>query len=284
MQYRAIFLYANSSRSFSQETAGKVFERLKKENLRVFCEPWLAERLPGAESRELSDMGTALDALIVVGGDGTLLRAAPDAVKNGVPMLGIHTGTVGFLMESTHETMDAALSRLLSGNYALEERSMLQCRMSGLENSLALNDIAITRGENPGLLNIRIHADGEHIYDLSGDGVLVSTPTGCTAYSLSAGGPIVRPNTPVMTIIPLCARQLLARPVVLPADASITLEVAVSGPAHPIISLDGQKVCVIQQTRALKICRAAKCVRFIRFEEQSFFEHLRIKSAMWNQF
>ena len=284
MQYRAIFLYANSSRSFSQETAAKVFERLKAENVRVFCEPWLAEQLSGAESRELNDMGREPDALIVVGGDGTLLRAAPDAVKNDIPMLGIHTGTVGFLMESTHETMDEALSRLLSGKYSIEERSMLQCRMSGLENSLALNDIAITRGENPGLLNIRIFADGEHIYDLSGDGVLISTPTGCTAYSLSAGGPIVRPDTHVLTIIPLCARQLLARPVVLPADASITLEVTVSGPAHPIISLDGQKVRVIQESRAIKICRATKRARFIRFEEQSFFEQLRIKSAMWNKF
>ena len=283
MRTRTFFLFANPGQSAGIETAARVFSCLNASGARVLCEPWLARQLDGAAAAELSDLTSETDALISIGGDGTLLRAASHAARNGVPMLGIHTGTIGFLMEASAEDAEAAVGLLLEGRYSLEERSLLACSCEGTA-SLALNDCCISRGDNPGVLSINVFADGDKVYDLTGDGVLVSTPTGCTAYSLSAGGPILRPDVPCMLITPLCARQLLAKPVLLPSDARISLKASSRGRGGARLALDGQRESALSDNTEVIVETAREHARFIRFEKSSFFDQLREKFARWNHF
>lgn len=283
MRMRTFYLFANPVQPAGPETAARVFSRLIDSGARVLCEPWLAQKLSGAVSTELSALPEETEALISIGGDGTLLRAASHAAQIKVPMLGIHTGTIGFLMEASAANAETAVDLLLRGHYAMEERSLLACICEG-NRSLALNDCCISRGNNPGVLSISVFADGDKVYDLTGDGVLVSTPTGCTAYSLSAGGPILRPDVPCTLITPLCARQLLAKPVLLPASAKITLRASARGHGGMRLSLDGQRESALKENTDVTIETAPERALFIRFDKTSFFDQLREKFARWNHF
>lgn len=282
MERKTFYLFANPFQAAGCEAAARACALLIKANARVFCEPWLAQTLLGAESAPLSSLSAQTDALIALGGDGTLLRAAPEAAKAGVPMLGIHTGTIGFLMETDLAALEQTMDALLAARYTLEERTLLACALNGGAPALALNDCSVTRGENPGVLSVSVFADGEKIYDLTGDGALVSTPTGATAYALAAGAPILRPDVPCLLVTPLCARELLAKPVLLPQSARLSLLVRADARRKPQLSLDGQKVSSIVSDAEISIVLAPERARFIRFEKRSFFDQLRVKQARWN--
>ncbi|MFN3285986.1 MAG: NAD(+)/NADH kinase [bacterium] len=235
-----------------------------------------------ASEQELAESS---DALVVVGGDGTILRAARTGAVRGVPVMGVNVGGFGFLAEVGLEELPEALERLVAGRHAVEERMMLAAEVvrSGevAERFLALNDMVVTKSGYARLMPIRVCVNGEHLATYLADGLIVSTPTGSTAYNLSAGGPILSPGVRAMVITPICPHTLTARPVVVDADDVATVEVA-SEVEGVLLTVDGQVGCPLQGGDVVRVRRAEERARLVRLKPPSFYELLRRKFA-WGE-
>ena len=277
---RQFYFYANPYQPQSVNAARKLKDALNARGARVFSDPWLAEVGIGQGCAPES-IPSGVTAMAVFGGDGTLLRAAQYAVRRGLPLLGVHTGTVGFLMPGNPGDAESLADMLNSGGYAVRESPLLQIRYEGKEY-LALNDLAFTRGEHPGVMELRVEADGEEVFTAHGDGAVVSTPLGCTGYGLSAGGPIVRPDAPCLMITPLCARELLLRPVILPLSARITLSAHGQARRRLQLAVDGQTLLPVTDEAKVEITLADVKARLIQPREHRFFDTLRRKQVDWN--
>ena len=233
----------------------------------------------GIETVKVSD-GDSVDGcdyLFSIGGDGTLLSSVqfvhsskPEAFP---PILGINFGHLGFLTTVGRENPDALAADLLAGRFTLEERSLLE--MDG--NSYALNEVFIHRGEEASLLRTQVYVDGRHVADYAGDGVIVATPTGSTAYSLSCGGPILTPDSRCFVITPISAHTLTLRPVIVPD--TVNIELRVEGGSSCTLGVDSHRT-LLEGPVAVRLCRAPFKVRLIRMNTQDFFSAIRDK-LMW---
>ena len=277
---RRFYFYANPYQPQSVDAARALLRGLTARGARVFSDPWLAD-LGIGEKCAPESIPEGTEAMAVFGGDGTLLRAAQYAVCRDLPMLGVHTGTVGFLMPGSPGDTERLAGLLTESRYAVMECPLLQIRYEGGEY-LALNDLAFTRGEHPGVMEIRVTADGEEIFTAHGDGVVVSTPLGCTGYGLSAGGPIVRPDAPCLMITPLCARELLLRPVILPLSARIVLLAHGQARRRLQLAVDGQTLLPVTDEARVEITLADQRAKLIQPREHRFFDTLRRKQVDWN--
>lgn len=277
----SFYFYANPYQLRSVEAAQALCRAVEAGGGRVMAEKWLSDRGVGAACAA-RDMPEDIRALVAFGGDGTLLRAVQAIGNLSVPMLGVNTGTVGFLMPGRASDPEALAELLLRDRYPLSRYPMLSVRYEGREYR-ALNDLALTRGEHPGIIEVTALADGEEVFCAHGDGTVVSTPLGATAYGLSAGGPIVRPDAPCLLVTPLCARELLLRPVILPLHAQITLMAHGRDRRRLQLALDGQPLLPITREARIDISLAREQVSLIRPEQAVFFDTLRKKLAVWNQ-
>lgn len=223
--------------------------------------------------------GAALVA--VLGGDGTLLRAAKRLAPLGVPLLGINTGRLGFLTELEAGDIPAALDDLLAGRYLVEERMMLTARVlrDGQEIFAAdgLNDAVIGRGPLARMVHFTAQVGGVPVADYAADGVIVATPTGSTAYSLSAGGPIVHPELAALLITPICPHTFNARSLVVPAGEAVTIRV--HNPPEVLLSVDGQVSCRFAPGDTVEVRRAPAVARLVRRTPFRFYDVLRRKLA-----
>ncbi|HEY5551184.1 MAG TPA: NAD(+)/NADH kinase [Opitutaceae bacterium] len=180
------------------------------------------------------------DACCVIGGDGTLLSAACEAARQGVPIIGVNRGSLGFLTTFSAEEARGSLPTLLAGNYQLSHRALLECHAGGDQEDFALNDIVIKDEVHSKLVRLAVHADGEFVTDYYCDGLIFSTPTGSTAYNLSAGGPIVHPSAAVVAMTPICPHTLSNRSVIFREDVKLRVESRIEG-ANILVALDGQR-------------------------------------------
>jgi NAD+ kinase len=253
---------------------------------------WLAERdctvllepeaaaaldLPGVERAELL---RRIELLVVLGGDGTLLGVAREIEDAPVPILGINLGTLGFLAAVSLDEMESALDAVLGGTMAIEARLRLAVRHETANGEskrwLALNDAVIARGASVRILDLGVIADGQPVTTYHADGLIVSTPTGSTAYSLSAGGPILLPGVPSFVLTPICAHALTQRPLVLPETTRI--EIAVQGrDGEAQLSVDGQVGAPIEPGDRVVIERAPHPTLLVVPRARSRFEVLRAK-------
>ncbi|MDI9484530.1 MAG: NAD(+)/NADH kinase [Bacillota bacterium] len=225
---------------------------------------------------------STFDIVIVLGGDGTLLNAARLTSQVQVPVFGVNVGHLGFLTEVETDGLFPAMEKLLSGDYRLEERMLIGAtiKRNGKEISrnIALNDFVITRGTFARLIDLSIFVDGQHVTDYSADGVIVATPTGSTAYSLSAGGPILEPVLQCICITPICAHSLAARSVVTSAEATVSVHLkGVSG--EVMLTIDGQHGFPLQSGDCVTISRADQPALFVKLSGRGFFQvlHSRLK-------
>ncbi len=214
-------------------------------------------------------------ALIVLGGDGTLLHAAPLAYRLDLPLLGINLGRLGFLTEISVWEAPQALSALREGRLREEKRLVLEVKHP--EGTYqALNEVAILKGPLGHMIHLRVIAQREYLTTYYGDGLIIATPTGSTAYNLSAGGPIICPETEAIVLTPICPFMLNARPLVLPA--SVELEVILTSPSPEVhILLDGRRNLSLAPGEPFTICRAPRPLRLLTFPTRSYFEILRNK-------
>ncbi len=252
--------------------------------VRVNAEGARAVRLEELAASE-QELAESSDALVVVGGDGTILRAARTGAVRGVPVLGVNVGGFGFLAEVGLEELPEALERLVAGRHAVEERMMLAAEVvrggEVAERFLALNDMVVTKSGYARLMPIRVCVNGEHLATYLADGLIVSTPTGSTAYNLSAGGPILSPGVRALVITPICPHTLTARPVVVDADDVATVEVA-SEVEGVLLTVDGQVGCPLRGGDVVRVRRAEERAQLVRLKPPSFYELLRQKFA-WGE-
>ena len=227
------------------------------------------------------------DFAVVFGGDGTLLAAARCFGALDIPILGINLGTLGFLSEIQPEDFEDSLQRIKSNEYHIERRAMLKGTLDKADKPsenpiLALNEIGLFRDIDGGVVRISVYSDGVFVGTYSCDGVMVSTPTGSTAYSLSAGGPIVEPSVDCLLLIPVCAHSLYARPIVLPACAKVELAVYGRRDSCKVLADDLKFASEIRYAGRLTVSKANQDAQFIRLTQRNYFEQLRAKLAEWN--
>jgi NAD+ kinase len=245
---------------------------------RLFLEPTLAAALPDQPPGGLE--GVKLDLLISLGGDGTLLRGARLACLKGIPILGINLGRVGFLAAAGPGTALDTLRRVVRGEYTIESRLALSARVGGSgEDCLAVNDVVIHKGGIARLIRLSVAVDGQEVGVYTSDGIIVATPTGSTAYSMSAGGPIVVPGVDAIVITAICPHTLAVRPLVVPANATLTLRVLdpVPAPEELMVSIDGQVAARLAPRQEVTVVRATRPVLLARADVESFFVRLREK-------
>lgn len=220
------------------------------------------------------------DLLVCMGGDGAMLRCAREAAALQVPILGINCGTLGFLAACEKEDFKQVLTDILKGNFLLCERMMLSVSVhspDGEKNFCALND-CVLRADKPRALTVQADFNARRLPPYFGDGVLVSTPTGSTAYALAAGGPIVAPGVEGLLVTPICAHTLTQRPLLLPADGTLILRPILKTPLDgACLSLDGQNNLSLAPDSTVKITRAAKNARFLMTPERDYFTMLNRK-------
>jgi NAD+ kinase len=221
------------------------------------------------------------DLLVVLGGDGTILSAARLA-SGRVPILGVNMGGFGFLAEVALAELPGAVETAISGGGTIEERTMLEAEVTDREEvrlrRLALNDIVVAKTGVARVVHIATWVNGEHLSTYPADGVIVATPTGSTAYSLSAGGPIVHPQVDVIIVTPICPHTLTARPVVVSGAAAVAVQL-LEGGEDVRLSVDGQESFPLAQGERVVVRQAAPRTRLVRLKPPSFYSILRTKLA-----
>ena len=223
----------------------------------------------------------SIDALITLGGDGTLLRGARLLAGAPVPILGVNLGRLGFLTTCGSDDIEEAIQLLASGKYVAEARMCLRAsamdgRGAERQDWLALNDVVVHKGGFARVVRLKVTVGGESIGTYAADGLIVSTPTGSTAYSLSAGGPVVVPTVESMILTPISAHTLGVRPLVLPPDAVVGIDTSLSS-EEMMVTIDGQVGTQLVPGEKLVVRKADNPVRIVRLPGTSFFERMRGK-------
>ena len=274
MRYRLI---APADKTAAVETARRTAAWLAERGIPFSCEAPLAALVGRGD-----DDGGAPEMLIALGGDGTVLRAAQEAVRLDVPLLGVNLGNTGFLAEVEPEALETALARLTAGDWREERRSLLEVSLDD-QRYLALNDAVLTRGGYARLIRLTISVDGSWAEDYRADGLIVATPTGSTGYSLSAGGPIITPGVDGMVVTPICAHSLQHRPFVVPGGSEITLTLRGGEPMEASLQIDGQGKATLTQGGRIVIRKSGRAVRLVRMREIGFFDLVHQKLTEWSR-
>mgnify|MGYP000877815302 FL=1 len=264
MAFRTVGIWRNDAKLGVPEVAWRLRAALEAKGMRV---------LP--DCTRLDDC----DLMMVLGGDGTFLHAFEAALPRDIPMLGVNLGRVGFLSEIQPDHLEEDVELLAAGRYSIEPRMLLEVRTASGQKAFALNEVAINRSDSSaGALSLSVSANGGMVDRFSGDGLIVATPTGSTAYSMAAGGPIVAPGLDCMLLTPICPHTLAARPIVISDQQVIT--VSIRGDQHRArVVVDGHYV--IAPDDGITVRRADRNIRFVRLRPHSFFELLRGKLSDW---
>ena len=219
------------------------------------------------------------DLVIALGGDGTMLRAAHLAHSVDVPLLGVNFGSLGYLTEVDPGDEVHALERIHGGSYAIEERMMLTCRV-GEDGYLGLNEVLVERSSPYRLVRLAVSIGGEHLSAFNADGVMVATPTGSTAYALSAGGPIVDPRAECLLLVPVSPHMIFSRPFVLMADETVAITVTAERGEGANLSLDGSEGCHLEPGTTVYVRRHTRPLKMVKLAGPGFIERLRAKLSL----
>lgn len=216
------------------------------------------------------------DACCVIGGDGTLLGVAKEAARQQVPIIGVNRGSLGFLTTFSAEEARAQLPALLAGNYAVVERALLDCSTGPEQHDLALNDVLIKEEVNSRLVRLEVEADGELVTDYLCDGLIFSTPTGSTAYNLSAGGPLIHPEAEVIAMTPICPHTLSNRSIIFRQDVKLRVHNRMKE-SRLLVAMDGQRNLVMCEGSPVEITIAKIRLPLIQLRDHSHFAVVRTK-------
>jgi len=263
------------------ERVKPVLEWLQKRNIKVFIpQKILLPDLCGGMVATSEEIKKEAQLIISLGGDGTLFKAARDFSPLGIPILGINVGGLGFLTEISLDKFEEGLESVLANNYKIEKRMMLETTIihstRKIHSFIALNDVVISKVFLPRIVSLKTFISGELVTTYSADGLIISTPTGSTAYSLSAGGPVVHPNLKVIILSPICAHTLAIRPLIVSQEERIRVV-----PEPPIkdilLTIDGQIGHPVKEGDEIEIKKSPCQAKLIRLKEESFFKILRTK-------
>jgi NAD+ kinase len=260
-------------------------ESLRKRGCEVLVEQETAALVDaGLRTVDYDGIGRNADLALVVGGDGTMLAAARNLVRHGVPLAGVNQGRVGFMTDIALSDMHSAVDALLDGRYTLEERTLLEAEIQregkAVLRTIALNEAVVGRGTQGRLIEFKLYLDGEYVYTLRADGVIVATPTGSTAYALSAQGPILHPSVPAFALVPLNPHTLSARPVSV--SDRCTIEIVLVRARDARAHFDGFALNDMDQGDRLVLRRSKDAIRFVHPHGYSYFGMLREK-LRWSE-
>lgn len=277
-RYPTLGIVVNPHRPKAVEAAGRLQQLLKRLGV-PHRTPCTFDAALARATAELDAHLSGVDALIVLGGDGTLLAASRYAAPKGIPLLSVRFGGFGFLAEAEPDELEDAVQRLVRGDFSIQERIMLYAELvrgsAATASSLALNDVVVTRGPLSRVVLVRTEVRAGYLATYSGDGVIVSSPTGSTAYSLSAGGPLVDPSVPVILITPICPHSLNARSVVLSDEEQVVMTVESSDEA--MMTADGQVGVPLEQGDRILVRRADVKAKLVTFGLKTFYDHLQTR-------
>ncbi len=261
----------------------KYFLKIKKyfevHKIELLLEEKSALMITEPEGLSLDKLCEEVDFLISVGGDGTLLSVVRNSFKYNLPILGIHMGTLGFLTDILVEELPIFLNDFKTGKYRIDNRMLVECCVND-KCFVAFNDIVISRKTVSSMIKIKAKINGNSFNSYYGDGVIISTPTGSTAYNLSVGGPIVYPLTEAFIITPVASHSLTQRPLVMPAD--IEIEFKIVDEQGAILLIDGQDTYEVEDKAVIKVTIASKKAKLIHRTKRDFFEVLNDKLGWGN--
>jgi len=252
---------------------------LRQKGCEVFVDIETASSL-GIRGYERSEIPLQVEVVLVLGGDGTMLSVNRLVAEKGIPVLGINLGSLGFLTEVSKENIYRAVEKMLSGGCTVEERLMLKAKIGRggetIADYLVLNDAVITKGALARIIDLETFIDRTYVTTFKADGLIISTPTGSTAYSLSAGGPILYPTLESIVLTPICPHTLTNRPIVLPDQ--VTIEIRLKSLSEDVfLTLDGQTGCSLKPGDVIEICKAEHKAKLLVHGDRGYFDVLRTK-------
>lgn len=265
----------------------RLIDSLKARGAEIYIERTFFQYITSALGIEVEVSGVFdnynfdVDFVISIGGDGTFLRAASMVGSKATPIIGVNTGRLGFLADIHPDEIDHAIADIADGHYAVEPHAVIMVEADGeiIEGSpFALNDIAVLKRDNAAMISVRTCINGEYLVTYQADGLIVSTPTGSTAYGLSNGGPIIVPDADILCLTPVAPHSLNVRPIVINDDSEIMLEVE-SRSHNFLVAIDGRSEKLLESTR-LTIRKAPYTINIVKRDSRSYFSTLREK-MMW---
>jgi len=235
----------------------------------------------GQQEADREALSRLCDLIVVVGGDGSMLNAAQSIVSENVPVIGINRGRLGFLTDVLPEEIELRLAQVLAGQYTVESRFLLQLEVleEGRRRHLgcALNDVVLHPGKAAQMIEFELYVDDRFVYSQESDGLIVATPTGSTAYAMSAGGPIMHPGLNAIALVPICPHSLSSRPIVVDGDCEVRLVIGNKDSILPQVSCDGEVKFSAKAGDQLLIHKKSKALRLIHPPDHSFYEAYRSK-------
>ncbi len=281
--FRNIGIIGRLGSSQVLDTIRRLKRFLVERHLHVILDESIAEVLPGHGMQTCTRklLGEICDLVIVVGGDGSLLGAARAMARHGTPVLGINRGSLGFLTDIRPDELEAKVSEVLEGRYLLESRFLLEALVRRGEESIgqsdALNDVVLHPGKSTRMIEFELFIDGQFVCSQKADGLIVATPTGSTAYSLSAGGPIMHPKLDAIVIVPMYPHTLSSRPIVVDGNSELKVVVASDMQIYPLVSCDGQNHFTCAPGDTLTIRKKAQKLKLIHPLDHNYYEVCRTK-------
>ena len=281
-KYHAVAGGATGSRAALEDIA----RFLVAEGCQVFLEhdTATASGMVGYPVLDVAGIGAQCDVGLVVGGDGTMLGIGRQLASHGVPLVGINQGRLGFITDIPLDNYRQVLAAMLRGEHEEDRRNMMQaCVMRGGDcvfKALAMNDVVVNRGATSGMVELRVEVDGHFVANQRADGLIVASPTGSTAYALSAGGPLLHPSTPVWVLVPIAPHTLSNRPIVLPDGGEIAIELGAGRDASA--NFDMQSLASLMHGDRILVRRSEHQARFLHPRGWSYYDTLR-KKLHWNE-
>jgi len=285
LEFRKVALWGGFTDQRVAEHAHRIMVHLQTQGIDVFVAPEVRahDQFTDCSLMPDRDIGSSIDLLVAIGGDGTLLHAARHVAKDAVPLLGINLGRLGFLTDITPDQMLEDIDAILAGDHLIDERLLLEASITKSGESapgnpmLALNDVVLQKGSSGRMLDFHTTVDESYVNTHSGDGLIVATSTGSTAYALSCAGPIIQPSVDALVMVPICPHTLSDRPLVVSSSSelSVTIDSVDDWPAH--VTCDGQGMVQINVNDTLHIRAAKETVRLLHPTDYNYYELLRSK-------
>lgn len=276
-------IWANLDKKESSLLLVSILDWAKQNNLEVFLPSSLEKISEITKNFNFSyfkedESVPSVDFFLSLGGDGTLLSAVRNAREKSIPVLGVHLGELGFLSITTPDNIISKLNAILMGNYSIEERIVLNAKISNSEKIyFATNDLVIQNQNSYRITSLSFSVNDQEVGQYKSDGIIVSTPTGSTAYSLSAGGPIVQPDVFSILVTPIAPHSLTSRPLVLPSNVKITFDFQGSSETSLNLICDGQQIIHFSKNETITIVKSSNNLKFITFDDYDYYEILRKK-------
>ncbi len=286
--FRNIGLIGRMGSAQVVETLRRLKKFLANEGYYLIIEENIGALMPGhgMQVSSVKMMGEVCDLVIVVGGDGSLLGAARELAKSNVPILGVNRGRLGFLTDISPNEMEEKITEVLSGQYIQERRFLLDVLVKRNGEPIgygsALNDVVLHPGKSTRMIGFDLFIEGQFVYSQRSDGLIVSTPTGSTAYSLSAGGPLLHPKLDAISLVPMFPHTLSSRPIVVDGKSEIKIVISEGNEIYPQVSCDGQHHLPVAPGDAINITKKPHKVRLIHPVKHNFYEICREKLGWAN--